>query len=108
MSLAQTKRLVHPPSVTIVDSVGPALVILPSYGRVGGEDFDETITWLAHVGWAVLRSEPGSVADSTEPMAGQTLHDLADDVVAVVQKPSQPDGESTTLRMPCFLSSRTG
>ncbi len=59
--------------VTLVDGVGPALVVLPSYGRDGGLDYDDFAARAAAQGWRVLRPQPrgalgcahGSRADST-------------------------------------------
>ena len=51
VSPTRNKRLVHRPGVTIntfVDGIGPVLVILPSCGRDGGEDFDDITARLAH------------------------------------------------------------
>ena len=70
---------------TYVDGEGPALVILPSYGRDGGTDFDDITGRLVGAGWKVLRPQPRGVARSQGPMTGVTLHDLADDIAAVVR-----------------------
>ena len=70
---------------TYVDGQGPALVILPSYGRDGGADYDDINGRLVQAGWKVLRPQPRGVAGSTGPMTGVTLHDLADDVAAVIR-----------------------
>ncbi len=40
---------------------------------------------MAQAGWQVLRPQPRGVAGSSGLMADVTLHDLADDVVAVIQ-----------------------
>ncbi len=71
---------------TYIDGKGPALVILPSYGRDGGKDFDDLSGRLVQAGWKVLRPQPRGVAGSTGPMTGVTLHDLADDVAAVIRQ----------------------
>ena len=53
---------------THVDGAGPALVILPSYGRDGGEDFDALADLVAKAGWTVLRPQPrGARALRVEP-----------------------------------------
>ena len=70
---------------TYVSGQGPAIVILPSYGRDGGDDFDDISARLAQAGWRVLRPQPRGIAGSKGPMTGVTLHDLADDVAAVIQ-----------------------
>ena len=70
---------------TYVDGDGPALIILPSYGRDGGEDYDDITARAARDGWKVLRPQQRGIAGSTGPMSGVTLHDLADDVAAVIR-----------------------
>ena len=70
---------------TYLEGDGPTLVILPSYGRDGGADFDDITAQAARAGWRVLRPQPRGVAGSRGPMTGVTLHDLADDVAAVIQ-----------------------
>ena len=84
----RVSRIVRRPGVeieTYVDGSGPALVVLPSYGRDGGEDYDDITARVAQAGWQVLRLQPRGVAGSTGPMTGVTLHDLADDVAAVIR-----------------------
>ena len=71
---------------TYLDGAGPALVILPSYGRDGGEDYDDITGQLVQAGWKVLRPQPRGVAGSKGPMTGVTLHDLADDVASVIRE----------------------
>ena len=71
---------------TYVDGDGPAFVILPSYGRDGGEDFDHITAQLVKAGWKVLRPQPRGIAGSKGPMTGLTMHDLADDVARVVRQ----------------------
>ncbi len=68
-----------------VDGEGPAFVILPSYGRDGGKDYDDITGRLADAGWKVLRPQPRGVARSTGTMSGLTLHDLADDVARCIR-----------------------
>ena len=70
---------------TFVDGAGPALVILPSYGRDGGQDYDDITARLVRAGWLVLRPQPRGVAGSVGPMTGLTLHDLAEDVAATIR-----------------------
>lgn len=47
---------------TYIDGRGPAVVILPSYGRDSGRDFDPLTATLAHAGFRVLRPQPRGVA----------------------------------------------
>ena len=70
---------------TYVDGDGPAFVILPSYGRDGGEDYDDITARLASAGWKVLRPQPRGVGGSNGPMTGLTLHDLANDVAMCIR-----------------------
>lgn len=70
---------------TYVDGDGPTLVILPSYGRDGGADYDDITARAAGAGWRVLRPQPRGIAGSKGPMQVVTLHDLADDVAAVIR-----------------------
>ena len=50
---------------TYVDGQGPCLVILPSYGRDGGEDYDNITGHLTAEGWQVVRPQPRGIAGST-------------------------------------------
>jgi pimeloyl-ACP methyl ester carboxylesterase len=63
---------------------GRDIVVLPSYGRDGGEDFDRLAASLAAAGHRVLRPQPRGIAGSTGPMQDVTMEDLADDVAAVI------------------------
>ncbi len=62
------------------------IVILPSYGRDGGDDFDPFTAVLADAGYRVLRPQPRGIAQSAGPMTGATLADLADDIAGVIGK----------------------
>ncbi len=44
---------------TYVQGTGPAIVMLPSTGRDGGEDFDGVAAILQAAGFKVLRPQPG-------------------------------------------------
>jgi len=69
-------------------STGPAggkpVVMLASLGRPGG-DFDEVARALAKAGYRVTLPEPRGIGGSEGPMEGLTLHDLAEDVAAVIE-----------------------
>ena len=54
------------------DGNGPDVVVLPSYGRDGGEDFDPFSAALAEAGYRVLRPQPRGTARSAGPMTGVT------------------------------------
>ncbi len=65
---------------------GQDVVVLPSYGRDGGEDFDALAIALAAAGHRVLRPQPRRIAGSTGPMQAVTMEDLADDAAAVIEQ----------------------
>ena len=69
---------------TYVEGVGPPVVMLPSYGRDGGKDFDPAAARIAAAGFMVLRPQPRGTAGSTGAMSGVSLHQLADDVALVI------------------------
>jgi pimeloyl-ACP methyl ester carboxylesterase len=71
---------------TYVDGSGPDVVILPSYGRDGGDDFDPLTAAVAAAGFRVLRPQPRGIARSAGPMAGVTLDDQGDDIARVLDK----------------------
>ena len=71
---------------TFVEGSGPAIVMLPSSGRDGGVDFDVVAARLAAAGYTVLRPQPRGMMGSTGPMQGVSLHRLADDVTAVIDR----------------------
>jgi len=70
---------------TIAEGSGPALVMLPSLGRDGTEDFDAVATLLAAGGLTVLRPQPRGIGASRGPMQGANLHHLAADIAAVIR-----------------------
>ncbi len=63
---------------------GSEVVLLPSYGRDGGDDFDAFVAALAAAGHRVLRPQPRGIAGSTGPLDDVTMEDLADDVSRVI------------------------
>ena len=69
-----------------LDGTGPAVIVLPSYGRGGGEDFDYFASKLAAAGFMILRPQPRGVAGSKGKMQGLTLRDLAADIALVVRE----------------------
>jgi pimeloyl-ACP methyl ester carboxylesterase len=75
--------------VTIIDEPqersAPNLVMLPSSSR-DSLDFDDIAERFAGAGFRVLRPQPRGMAGSTGPMAGLTLHDLANDVARVIER----------------------
>lgn len=68
----------------IVEGQGRPLVLLPSRGR-GAEDFDDIAGRLAKDGYRVLRPQPRGIGASTGPMKDITLHDLGNDIAAVIR-----------------------
>ena len=63
---------------------GKPVVLLPSAGR-DSLDFDALAAGLVARGYRVLRPQPRGALGSTGPMTGITLHDLAEDVAAVIR-----------------------
>src|SRR5579864_9620538 len=63
---------------------GPLVVMLPSRGR-GAEDFDDVADVLVKAGFFVVRPQPRGAALSLGPVQNLTLHDLANDVAAVIR-----------------------
>ena len=54
-----------------MDGDGPAVVIIPSYGRDGGADFDPLTAVLVYASYRVLRPQPRGIARSAGPMIDQ-------------------------------------
>jgi pimeloyl-ACP methyl ester carboxylesterase len=63
---------------------GPTLVLLPGLGRPA-TDLDPLAALLAAGGCRVVQPDPRGSGESTGPMEGLTLHDLAADVSAVIE-----------------------
>jgi pimeloyl-ACP methyl ester carboxylesterase len=80
---------------TYIDGEGPAFVILPSYGRDSGTDYDPFVAYLVQAGWKALRPQPRGIAGSKGPMTNVSLHDLADDVALCIRRLS--DGSAVVL-----------
>ena len=60
------------------------VVMLPSLGR-GSHDFDALAERVALRGYRVILPEPRGIDGSTGKLDGQTLHDFAADVAAVIE-----------------------
>lgn len=71
---------------TFVEGAGPTVVMLPSSGRDGAEDFDAVAARIAAAGFKVLRPQPRGIMGSRGPMTGVSLHGLAGDVVMVIDR----------------------
>ena len=70
---------------TYTSGQGVPFVILPSYGRDGGPDYDDITGRLVDAGWMVLRPQPRGITGSKGSMTGLSLHDLAADVALVIR-----------------------
>ncbi|KAJ5890333.1 uncharacterized protein N7473_006561 [Penicillium subrubescens] len=68
----------------LVQGAGPTVVLLPSYGRDGGDDYNYFTNSLVDAGYLVLRPQPRGTFQSTGPMKNVTLGDLAADVATVI------------------------
>ena len=62
---------------------GPSVVLIPSLGR-GCEDFDPLLPSLLQSGLRLILPEPRGIAGSAPLRAGETLHDMAADVAAII------------------------
>jgi len=71
---------------TYIEGSGPALVVLPSYGRDGGEDYDAFAAAIARGGFSVLRPQPRGIGKSTGPMTDVSMQDQMDDVAAAIHE----------------------
>ncbi|HTN13120.1 MAG TPA: alpha/beta hydrolase [Acetobacteraceae bacterium] len=67
----------------VLEGSGPALVMLPSLGRDGYQDFDSVAAMLA-ASHTVLRPQPRGVGGSSGPLDGVSLHHMADDIAHVI------------------------
>lgn len=98
MSPTRSSERVEGDDVTLevhVDGEGPALVVLPSYGRGAGKDFDLFARKVSSAGFKVLRPEPRGIAGSRGEMEEISLHDQADDVALTIRQLS--DGRAFVL-----------
>ncbi|MCU1339102.1 MAG: hydrolase [Bryobacterales bacterium] len=85
---ARTREIIRHDNVTIdviAEGRGPLIVMLPSLGR-DSEEFDPAAARIAAAGFRVLRPQPRGYGRSTGPMEKLTLHDLAKDVAAVIER----------------------
>lgn len=80
---------------TYLDGHGPAVVVIPSYGRDSAEDFDFLSATLVDAGYRVLRPQPRGVARSVGPMSGVGFDDLAHEIAAVID--ALADGPAVIL-----------
>lgn len=68
----------------VIEGEGQPIVLLPAMGR-GGADFTDLSARLVAAGFRTVRPEPRGIGSSTGPTQGLTLHDLGNDIVAVIQ-----------------------
>ncbi|CAG8188465.1 unnamed protein product [Penicillium salamii] len=68
----------------LVEGAGPTVVIIPSYGRDGGDDYNHFSNSLVQAGYLVLRPQPRGTFESTGPTKNVTMEDLAADIAAVI------------------------
>lgn len=74
-----------PASIRVrAEGAGPVLVLLPGLGRPA-EDLDPLAHRLVQAGYRVIQPDPRGSGGSTGPLDGLTLHDLAQDVAAVIK-----------------------
>jgi pimeloyl-ACP methyl ester carboxylesterase len=64
---------------------GPPVVLIPSWGR-DSDEFAPLADKIARAGFRVLRPVPRGAGATDGPVEGVTMHDLARDVVAVIEQ----------------------
>lgn len=64
---------------------GPTVLLLPSLGR-GQTDFSDLAGRLDAAGYRSMAIDPRGIGESAGALDGLTLHDLAADVVAVIER----------------------
>jgi pimeloyl-ACP methyl ester carboxylesterase len=68
----------------VVDGSGPVVLMIPSLGRPQS-DFDDLSRRLVAAGFTSIRPDPRGIGQSSGPMDGLTLHDLAADAALVIE-----------------------
>ncbi len=69
---------------------GPPVILLPGRGGSGPEQFDQLGVALAGGGFRAVAMNPRGVGASNGPLDDLSLHDLADDVAAVINSIGGP------------------
>src|SRR5690242_18556346 len=85
---SRTREVIRRDNVSIEvieEGRGPLIVMLPSLGR-DSEEFDPAAARIAAAGFRVLRPQPRGYGRSVGRMENLTLHDLAKDVAAVIER----------------------
>jgi pimeloyl-ACP methyl ester carboxylesterase len=72
-----------------VSGEGPLVVFHPGYGR-WGRDFEAVRNVLLTAGRRVALFDPRGVGESTGPLDGLTMHDLADDLLRIARQLAGP------------------
>ena len=72
-----------------VSGEGPLIVCHPGFGR-WGRDFEPVRNLLLSAGHRVALFDPRGVGESTGPLEGLTMHDLAADVLRVARQLATP------------------
>lgn len=67
-----------------VCGAGPAVVLIPSLGR-GSEDFNALLPSLVQAGLRLILPEPRGIERSAPLQEGDTLHEMAADIAAIVE-----------------------
>jgi pimeloyl-ACP methyl ester carboxylesterase len=73
----------------VIDGWGPVVLMIPSLGRPAG-DFDLLAARLVAAGYTAIRPQPRGIGQSTGPMQGVSLRDLAADALSPVPAGSGP------------------
>jgi pimeloyl-ACP methyl ester carboxylesterase len=84
---SERTELVRAGSTTIhviVRGQGDPIVFIPSLGR-GVEDFDDLSRRVVQAGYQAILPDPRGIGGSKGPLTGITLHNMADDVAAVIR-----------------------
>jgi pimeloyl-ACP methyl ester carboxylesterase len=68
---------------------GQPIVFIPSLGR-GVDDFDDVSRRLVAAGYEAVLPDPRGLGGSTGPLQNITLHDVGDDVAAVIESIGWP------------------
>lgn len=69
---------------TLIEGQGRPVVLLPALGR-GIADFGDLSGRLVAAGFQVVRPQPRGIGASTGPTTDLTLHDLGNDIAAVIR-----------------------
>lgn len=73
---------------------GPLIVLLPSQAR-DSDDYGAIVEGFVEQGYRVLRPQPRGIGESSGPLKGITLLDLAQDIAAVIS--SEAAGKAVIL-----------